>query len=157
MPHSRHVKFIKNRSTYSSKINTELSTFSILNVYFFVFFGLALFYTKATVGILTCTVAINKFICYPGSPATDPEPSPSFIASENCTPADRNKVLEEEVRHLEDTLARYEEVTHEIISKQSEVIQLYEDIVGSANLLGGIVSLLKRQEIKKEVFKKRVV
>ena len=61
------------------------------------------------------------------------------------TLADRNAVLEQEVERLECLLDQCEQVSGRLLTKQSEVINLYKEIVDNGNLLGGLLSISQDQ------------
>lgn len=67
------------------------------------------------------------------------------------TLTERNVDLEQEVKHLEHLLEQYEHVSGKILTKQSEVIKLYKEIADTGKLLGGILSISERNEIKFEL------
>lgn len=65
----------------------------------------------------------------------------------------QNVVLEQEVKHLEHLLEQYEHVSGKCLTKQSEVINIYKEIADKGKLLGGILSISERNEIKLELQK----
>ena len=73
------------------------------------------------------------------------------------TLADRNAVLEQEVERLECLLDQYEQVSGRLLTKQSEVINLYKEIVDNGNLLGGLLSISEKNEIKLELEKAKKI
>jgi hypothetical protein len=48
-------------------------------------------------------------------------------------------------------LDEYEQVSYRLVTKQAEVINLYKDIFDTGKLLGGILALSERNEIKLEL------
>lgn len=70
---------------------------------------------------------------------------------------EEKRSLEEEVKRLESLIKTYDEQATNIFQKQEEVIDLYKDILENGSLLGGILSLSERNQIKDEVQRTREI